>query len=332
MKSLRIATSPFTHSQRSTPGIMFEVILAVLPVFAFAVWHFGLSALLITLTSVAGCMFVEFLVSRQQAATRLGDNSALLTGLLLGLTLPSGFPLWMAFLGGMVAIALGKSIWGGLGQNQFNPAIVGRAFLQAAFPTAITTWPKPTGNFWAVPETLFAAPFFHKSVDIVTAATPLGKAKFDGATTAVHLLFTGSTGGSLGETSAVILILCGLWLAFRRVFDWRLPVSAILTMALGTWLLNLLDDKLLQTPLFMLTSGGFLFAAVYMITDPATTPTTARGAWIFGIGFSLLTILIRLYGGFPEGVMYAILLMNAVVPHINRYTQPRVFGTARGKP
>jgi electron transport complex protein RnfD len=234
----------------------------------------------------------------------------------------------MAFLGGAAGIGLGKLIWGGLGQNLFNPALLGRAFLQAAFPVAITTWAAPVepGRFLSVPGSLLALPLMRAGVDGVSAATPLGLAKFEHEITSVGPLFTGATAGSLGETSAVLLIVVGLWLASRRTFDWRLPVSTLLSVAVFSGALWLVNSEAYPPPAFMLLSGGLLFGAVFMVTDPVTTPTTPRGAWIFGIGVGFLVVLIRLFGGLPEGVMYAILLMNAVTPHINRYTQPKPFG------
>lgn len=254
------------------------------------------------------------------------DNSALLTGILLGLILPPGFPLWMAFLGGISAIGLGKLIWGGLGQNSFNPALVGRAFLQASFPTAITTWSQHSEGLFTVSDRLFAVPLMQASADSVSTATPLGLAKFEKTFTALSQLFIGNISGSIGETSALILVLCGLWLGLRRIFDWRLPVSTILSVAAFSAVFWGFDQEAFPNPLFMVCSGGLLFGAVFMVTDPVTTPTTKKGAWIFGFGVGFLVVLIRLFGGLPEGVMYAILLMNAVTPYINHYTQPVQFG------
>jgi electron transport complex protein RnfD len=258
----------------------------------------------------------------------LRDYSATLTGVLLGLTLPPAFPLWMAFLGGVAGVGLGKLIFGGLGQNLFNPALVGRAFLQAAFPTAITTWSAPAqpGTQLSVSTSLFARPLMSAEVDAISAATPLGLAKFEGQITDLGPLLIGNTAGSLGETSALLLLLCGLWLGARRMFDWRLPVSTLLSVAVFSGVLHLISPQSYPPPGFMLLSGSLLFGCVFMVTDPVTTPTTPRGAWIFGAGVGALVVLIRLWGGLPEGVMYAILLMNSAVPHITRHTQPRPLG------
>jgi electron transport complex protein RnfD len=244
---------------------------------------------------------------------------------LLALTLPPSIPLWMAFLGGVVAVALGKSIWGGLGQNLFNPALVGRAFLQAAFPVTMTTWSPPREGLLHLDASTLAAPLMH-AADATTTATPLGLAKFEGTVTEIVPLLVGNVGGCLGETSSLVLIVCGLYLAFRRVFDWRLAVSTLMAVAVFSQALHWINPEAYPGAPFMLMSGGLLFGAVFMVTDPVTTPITLRGAWIFGLGVGLLVVLIRLFGGLPEGVMYSILLMNSVTPLINRYTQPRRFG------
>jgi electron transport complex protein RnfD len=220
----------------------------------------------------------------------------------------------MAVLGGAFGIAFGKLIFGGLGQNVFNPALLGRAFLQAAFPVAITTWPAVRG------------------VDAVTAATPLGLMKFEGQLTDPLPLMIGNTGGSLGETAGVLILLCGGYLAWKSYLDWRIPVSVFLTVGSFAAILNLVDPGRYPGPLFMLFSGGLMLGAVYMATDMVTSPVTHAGAWIFGFGIGFLVVLIRTWGGLPEGVMYAILIMNALVPFINRATQPRVFGTETARP
>jgi electron transport complex protein RnfD len=251
----------------------------------------------------------------------------MITGLLLGLTLPPGFPLWMAFLGGAFGMAFGKIVFGGLGQNIFNPALVGRAFLQAAFPVAITTWPARTEHWWTLQGDIFALPFFSPEVDAVTEATPLGNLKFgdDPVITPLFDLFFGTTGGSLGETSALLLLLGGLYLALRGHLNWHIPVSIFVSVFVVSGLFFALGISQFP-PLFMLFSGGLMLGAIYMATDMVTSPVSNKGCWIFGFGIGLLVVLIRIWGGLPEGVMYAILLMNALVPFINRVTQPRLFG------
>jgi len=254
------------------------------------------------------------------------DGSATITGLLLGLTLPPGMPLWMVVLGSVAAIGIGKALFGGLGQNVFNPALVGRAFLKAAFPTAITTRPQVGGPFLALRGDNFAVPLMSaQAPDVITQATPLGRMKFEQVGTDLGSLFFGNTGGSVGETCAVLILLLGAYLAWKQYLNWRIPASILLTVAVFTGIMHALG-VIEQGPLFMLFSGGLMLGAVYMATDMVTSPLTHRGCWIFGIGIGVLVVLIRVWGGLPEGVMYAILLMNALVPFINQATQPRVFG------
>ena len=332
--------APLLRQDMTTPKVMRDVIIALLPATGAALWYFGFAAALVLVASIAGAVLAEWMfppataaggLPRDRKGRSLLDNSGLLTGLLLGLTLPPGLPLWMAFLGGYVAIALGKVIWGGIGHNLFNPALLGRAFLLATFPIAMTTWvgPASDGGFFSVYSSNLAWPFMQAQVDGMSAATPLGLLKFEQEVTPLAELAFGKIGGSLGETSGVLLILGGVYLWIRRALDWRIPVSILLTVAVFSAVLLLFDAERFPTPLFSVFSGGLLLGAIYMATDPVTSPTTPRGTWIFGIGIGVLVILIRVFGGLPEGVMYAILLMNAATPLIDRYTQPRVFG--RGK-
>jgi electron transport complex protein RnfD len=323
---LGIASAPFVHRGLSTRRLMLEVLLSLVPVVAAAAWFFGVAALLIVLAAAAGATATEWVVSPRAGPGTLRDGSALLTGVLLALTLPPSIPLWMAFLGGVVAIGLGKAVWGGLGQNLFNPALVGRAFLQAAFPAALTTWVAPGGGFFRMPSSTAAAPLAQGAVDMTTMATPLGVAKFEHRVGELWPLFVGSEGGSLGETSAAVLLVSAAYLLVRRAFDWRLMVSTLGSVAVLAAVLHRVDPARNPGPLFMLFSGGLMLAAVYMVTDPVTTPITPRGAWIFGVGVGVIVVLIRLWGGLPEGVMYSILLMNGATPLINRYTQPRRYG------
>ena len=327
---LRLVASPHLHAQDSTARIMWSVVITLLPVLAAATWFFGVGALLIVAATVLGAMLTERMFGPGGA---LRDGSAAITGLLLGLTLPPGFPLWMAFVGGAFGIGFGKLIFGGLGQNIFNPALLGRAFLQAAFPTAITTWPAvrtaTEGASWLqLRGDLFAVPMMSAGeVDAITQATPLGLMKFEGQATDVLNLLIGTTGGSLGETSALLILLGGAYLAARNYLDWRIPVGIFATVGALSWAIHAIDPSY-PGPLFMLFSGGLVLGAVYMATDMVTSPVTNRGAWLFAFGIGALVLLIRLWGGVPEGVMYAILLMNALVPFIERATQPKVFGTA----
>jgi H+/Na+-translocating ferredoxin:NAD+ oxidoreductase subunit D len=324
---LELTAAPHLHAPDSTARIMWTVTATLAPIVAASSWFFGVSALLVTAAAVAGAVATERVFGK---GGTLADGSAAITGLLLGLTLPAGMPMWMAFVGGAFGIGFGKLVFGGLGQNVFNPALIGRAFLQAAFPAAITTWPKVGGGRWlALRGPNFAWPFTHgPRVDFVTAATPLGVMKFEHHDTDAWSLMIGRTGGSLGETAGLLILLCGAYLAWKRYLDWRTPVSIFATVGAFAAVIHAADPARYPGPPFMLFSGGLMLGAVYMATDLVTSPITKTGKWIFGFGVGGLVVLIRVWGGLPEGVMYAILIMNALVPFINRATQPRVFGTA----
>ncbi len=326
---LLIQAAPLLKQDMTTQRVMLDVLLALLPATLAALWFFGMSAILVLGACIAGGVLTEWVFSpRDSRQQRLLDGSGLLTGLLLGLTLPPSLPMWMAFIGGAVAIGLGKLIWGGIGQNLFNPSLVGRAFLSATFPIAMTTWSVHGGpaDFFQVHASNLAAPFMHLDYDSVTAATPLGLMKFEHQDTSLWNLVIGNTSGCLGETSGLLLILGGIYLWLRRDFDWRIPAGILLSVALFSGVLFAIDPDSYPGPLFSVFSGGLLIGALFMATDPVTSPLTPRGAWIFAVGIGLLVVLIRVFGGFPEGVMYAILLMNAATPLIDRYTQTRVFG------
>ena len=325
---LSISTAPFLKDKTSTPWIMYQVVWALLPIVIASYYYFGLSALMITATAVTACYMTEWMFDHSKFRGKsLTDGSALITGILLALTLPPGFPLWMVFLGGVVAIGMGKVIWGGLGQNVFNPALLGRAFLQAAFPTAITTWSPPDGRFMSFRGTNLAFPFLQgESLDGVTAATPLAKMKFDHVATNTIDLLMGNTGGSLGETAGILLILAGIYLIVRKIINWRIPSAILITVAIFSGVFYLINPEIYPSPGFMMLSGGLLLGTIFMATDLVTSPITPKGIWIFGIGIGLLVVLIRIWGGLPEGVMYAILLMNAGTPLINRFTKIRTYG------
>jgi electron transport complex protein RnfD len=320
---LVVTASPHLGGRASTPTIMWNVVLALVPLVAAATVYFGPTALLVVAASTLGAVLPE----RLRGAGTIADGSAAITGILLGLTLPPGVPLWMAFLGGVFAITVGKLAFGGLGSNIFNPALLGRAFLQAAFPVAMTTWPAAGQPWWQLRGDTFALPFLRTHVDAVTAATPLGLMKFERQPTALGDLLLGSTGGSLGETAGVLILLCGGYLALRNFLNWRIPVSIFLAVAAVGGAAWLLAPARYPNPLFLLFSGGLMLGAVFMATDMVTSPVTHLGSWIFGFGIGALVVVIRLWGGLAEGVMYAILLMNALVPFLNRATEPRVFGT-----
>lgn len=324
---LIVSASPHLAGPVTTPAILWNVVGSLVPVVAAAAWYFGPGALLVIAAATLGACVPEAMVAGR---ARLLDGSAAITGLLLGLTLPAGMPCWMAFVGGAFGIGAGKLLFGGLGQNVFNPALLGRAFLQAAFPVAITSWPAPQAegaSWWALRGDNLALPFTHPA-DSVTAATPLNQMKFDRIGSDAGDLFLGATGGSLGETCDLLILAGGAYLALRRFLDWRIPVAIFATVAAFSGVLHAIDPARFAGPLFMLFSGGLTLGAVYMATDPVTSPITPRGRIVFGAGIGLLVVLIRVWGGLPEGVMYAILILNGCVPALNRATQPRRFGGA----
>ncbi len=331
---LLLQSAPLLRQGLQVPVAMRDVIIALLPALLAAIWFFGISALLVVVATMIGAVTVEWIFTTPaQRSVVLGDGSALLTGLLLGMTLPPALPLWMAWLGGVAAIGLGKTLWGGLGSNLFNPAIVGRAFLLGTFPIAMTTW-HGVGNIDSI-LTLYPAtltfPFLQSPpLDGISAATPLGLMKFEQTPTSWDLLFRGDTAGSLGETSGALLLLGGGYLLLRKALEWRIPTAIFLSAGLFSGVLHQFDPTRFPDIPFTLLSGGMLLGAIYMATDPVTSPVTPRGAWIFGIGIGFLVVLIRNFGGLPEGMLYAILLMNATTPLINRVSQPRIFGRRAG--
>lgn len=340
--ALELRTSPHFKLPVTTDVIMRNVVYALLPVGVFAVFQFGTSALLLIAVATAACVLTEHAFCRLSGQpTTIGDWSAVITGMLLALTLPPGFPLWMAAVGGFVSIALGKTLFGSLGFNIFNPALVGRAFLQAAFPVAITTWTPgfARGRFLHLIPSTLAAPFMkphpvteyikQAAVDGFSGATPLTLFKFERTTTDSMKLFAGMTAGSAGETCSILILLCGAYLAARKMMDWRITTGMLGSVFIASGVLYLVNPTQYPNPLFMLFSGGLMLGAVFMATDMVTSPTTPWGVWIFAILIGLITVLIRLKGGMPEGVMYAILMANGITPLIDNLTQPRIYGARK---
>lgn len=328
-EALRIvSTSPHAHSGSSVQQIMLDVIIALVPAFLVACFFFGWDAIRLTFACVIGCVAVEALC-RQAMGRDLGiaDLSAVVTGILLAFNLPPSIPTWMAVLGSVFAIAVAKQIFGGIGYNPFNPALVGRVVLLISFPVAMTRWSQ-----WTIPTPLGA-------VEAVTSATPLGLAKtsllssgtlpysFDNAT--MLQMLTGATNGCIGEVSAAALLLGGAYLLWRRCITWHIPVFYLGTVAVFSAILWAVDPSHNMPPHFHLLAGGLMLGAFFMATDMVTSPVTLKGMAVFGIGCGVLTMVIRKWGGYPEGVSFAILLMNSVTPLINRATRPRVFGHAR---
>ena len=322
---LEIAPSPHVASGARVEHIMRDVVIALAPVTVFAVWLFGLAALATLAAATAAAVLAEHAAARLRGVpSTVGDWSAAVTGLVYGLTLPPALPLWMTVLGAAVGVAGGKLLFGGLGGNVFNPALVGRAFLQAAFPAAMTSWQAPLadGRFAALPASTLAAPLAAPRYDAVTGATPLAAMKFEHEPTATADLLLGLTSGSTGETCALLLLAGGAWLALRRVLDWRIPTAILATVAAASAAAHAAAPERFAPPLFMLLSGGLLLGALYMATDPVASPSTPAGAWVYGALIGTLVVVIRFFGGLPEGVMYAILMANATSPLIDRWLRP----------
>jgi Na+-translocating ferredoxin:NAD+ oxidoreductase subunit D len=327
---LKVSSSPHVHSTLTVPQIMRGVIIAMLPAFLFSVYLFGAGALYVTVLAIVFCIGLEYLISKyvlNRPAT-LYDGSAIITGMLLAFNVPSNLPWPILLIGCVMAIGLGKMSFGGLGNNPFNPALVGRVFLLISFPVEMTSWPKP-GATW--------------SLDAVTSATPLGILK-DGLKAGESMdalmaqmpsytdFFFGFQGGSLGEMSFFAILMGLIYMLYKKIITWHIPVSMIGTVVLMTGIFWLIDPLRYAHPVFHVLTGGVMLGAVFMATDYVTSPFTHRGMLIFGIGIGVITVLIRLFGSYPEGVSFAILIMNAFVPLINRYAkQPRYGQKALGK-
>jgi len=306
-----VSTSPHIKSNETVPKIMLSVIITLLPAVAFSIYLFGTYVLLMYVVSIATSVISEyFVVKLRKRPFTLNDLSAVVTGILLVMVLPPKFPIYGVIIGAFIGIVVGKQIFGGLGHNIFNPALIGRAFLAAAYPVHITTWIAPRIG----------------EISAVSGATPLAAMKFGGVVTQNLPLLLGTVGGSVGETSALLLIVGSIYLFIKRYIKWQIPASIFITVAVLGEIFHLINPVKYPGPLFHLLSGGLMIGALYMATDMVTSPLTGRGCVIFGIGIGTLVIVIRLFGGLPEGVMYSILFMNAFVPLINR-AKPRIFGT-----
>lgn len=337
-------TSPHLRQAPRVDVIMRNVVYALLPIGAFAVFQFGLSALALQVTCVVTCLAVEHAVCRLSGrGSSVNDWSATITGLLLALTLPPGFPLWMAVVASLVGIGVGKMFFGGLGHNVMNPALIGRAFAQAAFAAPMSTWvPVMAADRFTsfIPSTL-TLPFLRpESVsgwiaqvapDGFSGATPLALMKFEQVPTGTMQLLLGSTAGSAGETSALLILLCGLYLMVRRMMDGRIAISMLLAAAVMAAVFHAIDPAQYPGVLFTLCSGGMMLGAMFMATDMVASPVTPLGVWLYGALIGVLTVTIRLFGGLSEGVMYAILLGNVCSPLINAITQPRIYGATPKK-
>jgi electron transport complex protein RnfD len=332
---LEIRSSPHIQSGHSVEAIMRNVVLALLPVAAFAIFAFGAAALLTLAVAMASCLATEQLLCRLgERESTLGDWSVAITGLLYGLTLPPSLPLWMVAVGGVVAVGLGKALFGGLGCNPFNPALVGRAFLQAAFPVSMTSWVQAFGadRFTSLPGSTLTPPLSRPLYDGVSGATPLALWKFEGRGSDLSDMALGAIAGSTGETSAVLILLGGAYLVARNMMNWRIPLAVLVTVAATSGALHLLDPQTYASPLFMLLSGGLLLGAVFMASDMVGSPMTGTGCIVYGTLIGVIVVVIRTWGGMPEGVMYAILLGNAFTPHIDALFRPKLYGRKQPEP
>lgn len=312
-KKLTVSASPHVRSAQTVSGIMLNVIIALIPALAASVWLFGLRVLLVCAVTVSVSVLSEYIARKvMKRHNTIGDLSAVVTGLILAFNLPVSIPLWMAAIGSVIAIVVAKQFFGGIGQNFVNPAIAGRIILMVSFPTAMTTW---------------TAPFAYKSTQgTITTATPL--AAEESELPSLLKMFLGMRGGSLGETCAAALIIGGLYLIIRKIISPSIPLSFIGTVAVIMLIAGKGD---LSFVAYQLLSGGLMLGAFFMATDYATSPINFKGRIIFGIGCGIITSMIRLFGSLPEGVSFAIILMNILVPHIENLTTPKPFGTVKEK-
>lgn len=325
-KLITISLSPHLHSQYSTKKLMTGVLIALSPSLAISVWMFGWRTLIVTAVAVLSSVLFEYLIQKYllKKETSVNDYSAVVTGLLLAFCLPVNIPIGLIIIGSLIAIGVGKMTFGGIGNNPFNPALVGRVFLFISFPVKMTSWPVPRGFQTAL-------------TDATTGATPLGimKEGLRNSETITQIMknipssmdmFYGKMGGSLGEVAAAALILGFFYLLVKKIITWHIPVSVVGTVIIFTGILWLVNPAQNADPVFHLLTGGLLLGAIFMATDYVTSPMTPKGMIIFGVGIGLLTVIIRRFGAYPEGVQFAILIMNAFVPLINSYTKPKRFG------
>ncbi|MFC4666550.1 RnfABCDGE type electron transport complex subunit D [Falsiporphyromonas endometrii] len=324
---LFISPSPHIHGGDSIGKNMYGVLIALIPAFLVSIWMFGWQSILLTAISVLSCCIVEFVISKyllKRPKNTICDGSAILTGVLLAFNVPSNLPIWILVIGAIVAMGLGKMSFGGLGRNIFNPALVGRVFLLISFPVQMTTWPTPL-------------PLLSET-DATTGATPLGIAKgvingtpgasIDQLPQALDT-FIGMHAGSLGEVAAAALILGGLYMIWKKIITWHIPVSILATAFIFSGIMWLINPDVYMAPWYQIISGGMMLGAIFMATDYVTSPMSKKGQIIYGCMIGFLTIAIRLFGAYPEGMSFAILIMNGFTPLINTYIKPKRFGGAK---
>lgn len=329
MPKLIVSPSPHIHSGDSVEKNMYGVIFALLPALLASLYFFGLGAVAVILTAIISCVVFEFFIQKflLKVETSISDGSAVLTGLLMSFNLPSNLPLWMVVVGSVVAIGIAKMTFGGLGNNIFNPALVGRVFLLISFPSAMTTWPEPG---------IFPTNY----MDAVTGATPLSIVKdsfYKGIPLSESLkdvpsfvnLLIGNVGGSLGEVSAIALLIGGTYLIWKKIITWHIPGSILAAVFLFSSIMHLINPEVYVGPIFTIFTGGILLGAFFMATDYVTSPMSKVGMLIYGSLIGIITMLIRFWGVYPEGVSFAILIMNAFTPIINKYVQPKLFAAKK---
>ena len=331
MGLLTVSGSPHIHVDQSVPKIMYGVVIAMIPAMLVSFYFFGLDAAKVTLVSVLACLFFEWVVQKYllKGPLTINDGSALVTGVLLAFNVPSSLPVWMTIVGAFVAIVITKMSFGGLGKNPFNPALVGRVFLLMSFPVDMTTWPVPRAIFGGTALT-----------DAISGPTTLGIVKegLRAGKSVSELLpqipdyaheLLGNQGGSLGEVSAIALLIGAGYMFYKKIITWHIPVSYILSVVIFSGIFWLINPERYLDPLFHLLTGGLMLGVFFMATDMVSSPINTKGMLIFGAGCGILTMLIRLWGGYPEGVSFAILIMNAFTPLINRSFKPRRFGVVK---
>lgn len=314
--SLYVSPSPHIHGGDSISKNMYGVLIALIPAFLVSLYCFGLGALIVTATSVLACVIFEYLIQRflMKKEPTLCDGSAILTGVLLAFNVPSNLPIWIILIGALAAIGIGKMSFGGLGNNIFNPALVGRVFLLISFPAQMTTWPVPD----VFPMTY---------TDAETGATILSSLHEGGAPLPAMVdMLIGRIGGSLGEISAIALLLGFAFMLWKKIITWHIPVSILATVFVFTGILYLINPTVYVNPFIHLLSGGLLLGSIFMATDYVTSPMSKNGMIVYGVGIGLLTSVIRIFGSYPEGMSFAILIMNAFTPLINSYIKPKHFG------
>lgn len=309
MANFVVSGTPHVRSKESIQSIMRDVIIALVPATAAGIYYFGISALILIIAAIASSVIFEALCQKiMKKPVTVSDLSAVVTGLLLAMNLPAAAPVWVAVVGSAFAIIFGKQLFGGLGQNFINPALAGRAFLLASYPTEMTTWSVPNGL---------------EVADAATYATPLAQLKAGNLEASLGELVLGQCGGTIGETCAIALIIGGVYLLYKHVISWKIPVIYIATVAI---LFGVIGRHGMRMPLQEIMAGGVMLGGIFMATDYASSPVTPKGQIIFAVGAGLITYLIRTFGGYPEGVSYSILIMNCCVPLIERFTEPTIFG------